>query len=224
MNGLRVSNKIKKTLLIKILFRAGFKVNHFYLCSKYKSRNMNNIKTQKGLIFAISVIVAGAIFRFIPHWPNFTPIAAMALFGGAFIGRKHLAFIIPFAAMFLSDIILGFHKDMWAVYVAFGFTVMIGTLLRSNVKLLTVVTASITSSVIFFLLTNFAAWVSSPIYPQSFSGLMQSYIAGLAFFNDGAYGFSFFLNEIAGSLFYSGVFFGAFALAKKWIPDPVKVS
>ncbi len=68
---------------------------------------MNNIKTNPGLFIIIPVIVAGALFRFIPHWPNFTPIAAMALFGGAYLGRKHLAFIIPFAAMFLSDLVLG---------------------------------------------------------------------------------------------------------------------
>jgi hypothetical protein len=54
----------------------------------------------------------------------------MALFGGAYLGRKHLAFAIPFAAMFLSDLILGLHKDMWAVYLAFGMAVFMGTLIR----------------------------------------------------------------------------------------------
>ena len=180
---------------------------------------MNNIKTQSGLIFIISVIISGAFFRFIPHWPNFTPIAAMALFGGAYIGRKHLAFLIPFAAMFLSDLILGLHNNMWAVYLAFGITVLIGTMIRKNVRVLSVVTASILSSVLFFLLTNFAAWLASPIYPQTFTGLMQSYLAGLAFFNDGAYGLSFFLNEITGALFYNGLFFGVYAFAKQRFPQ-----
>lgn len=179
---------------------------------------MNNIKTKSGLFFVISVIIAGALFRFIPHWPNFTPIAAMALFGGAYLGRKHLAFIIPFAAMFLSDLVLGLHKDMWAVYVAFGITVFLGTLIRNNVRIFSVVTASIASSVIFFLLTNFASWLSSPFYPQTASGLMQCYIAGLAFFNNGSYGISFFLNEIAGALFYNGLFFGIYAFAKQRFP------
>jgi len=179
---------------------------------------MNNIKTNSGLFFVISVIIAGAFFRFIPHWPNFTPIAAMALFGGAYLGRKHLAFLIPFAAMFLSDLILGLHKDMWAVYLAFGFTVLIGTWIRSNIRFSNVAAASVASSVIFFLLTNFAAWLSSPFYPQTFTGLMQSYLAGLAFFNNGSLGISFFLNEIVGTLFYNGVFFGAYAMARQWLP------
>jgi hypothetical protein len=185
---------------------------------------MNNRKIQPGFIFIASVILAGAIFRFIPHWPNFTPIAAMALFGGAYIGRKHLAFIIPFAAMFLSDLVLGFHKDMWTVYIAFGITVMLGTLIRSNVRLMTISGASVASSVIFFLLTNFGSWLASPFYPQTFSGLMQSYIAGLAFINDGSFGISFFINEIAGTLFYSGVFFGVYSLAKQRFPVLSRVS
>jgi hypothetical protein len=78
--------------------------------------------------------------------------------------------------------------------------------------------------VLFFLLTNFAAWLSSPFYPQTFAGLMQSYIAGLAFFNNGALGLSFFLNEIAGSLFYNGLFFGAYAFARQWIPGHSKMA
>jgi hypothetical protein len=185
---------------------------------------MNNIKVKSGIFFIISVIIAGAFFRFIPHWPNFTPIAAMALFGGAYLGRKHLAFLVPFAAMFLSDLFLGLHKDMWAVYLAFGLTVLIGTYIRSNVKVTSVLAASIASSVIFFLLTNFASWLSSPFYPQTFAGLIQSYIAGLAFFNNGSLGISFFINEIAGALFYNGLFFGVYALARIWFPKLSRVS
>ena len=179
---------------------------------------MNNRKIRPGFIFIVSVITAGAFFRFIPHWPNFTPIAAMALFGGAYIGRKHLAFVIPFAAMFLSDLVLGLHKDMWSVYLAFGLTVLIGTLIRTNIRFVTVTGAAIASSVIFFLITNFGSWLASPFYPQTFGGLMQSYAAGLAFINNGTYGISFFLNELTGVLFYSGVFFGVYALAKQKFP------
>lgn len=200
----------------------GNELNPSYICKKeIKSKNMDYIKAKQGILFVISLIFTGALFRFIPHWPNFTPIAAMALFGGAYLGKKHLAFIIPFSAMFLSDLVLGFHKDMWAVYIAFGITVSIGIFIRSNVKFTSIALASLGSSVLFFLLTNFAAWLSSPIYPQSFAGLMESYIAGLAFFNNGAYGISFFLNEVTGSLLYNGVFFGAFALAARWLPIKV---
>jgi hypothetical protein len=148
----------------------------------------------------------------------------MALFGGAYLGRKHLAFLVPFAAMFFSDLILGFHKDMWAVYSAFAITVMIGTLIRNRVKVSGIIAGSLVSSLLFFLLTNFAAWLGNPFYPQTFSGLMQSYLAGLVFFNNGSLGISFFVNEIAGALFYNGLFFGAYALSKQWFPGLFKVA
>ncbi len=179
---------------------------------------MNHKNTSAQFAVILSIIIAGALFRFIPHWPNFTPVAAMALFGGAYLGRKYLAFLIPFAAMFLSDLILGLHAYMGAVYVAFGITVMIGFLLRGKTSAGKVVMASISSSVIFYLITNFSAWLASPIYPNTPAGLMESYIAGLAFFNNGSLGISFFLNEVIGSLFYNGIFFGAFYFAKQRIP------
>jgi hypothetical protein len=179
---------------------------------------MKDLITRPRAIFIISVILAGALFRFIPHWPNFTPIAAMALFGGTYLGRKYLAFLIPFGAMFLSDLVLGFHSYMLAVYIAFGITVMIGFLLRTRVNIRNVALASIISSVLFYLITNFAAWLASPIYPPNFAGLMESYIAGLAFFNNGSYGLSFFLNDLIGGLFYNAVFFGSYYFARHRIP------
>lgn len=165
------------------------------------------------------IIFAGALMRLIPHWPNFTPIAAMALFGGAYFGRKYLAFAIPLIAMLLSDLVIGFHDGMIAVYIAFAITVSIGLLIRNRIRPATVVGASLASSVLFFLVTNFAAWLTSPLlYPATFEGLMSAYAAGLVFFNDGSYGISFFMNEVMGGLFYNTMFFGAFYLAKSRIP------
>jgi len=177
--------------------------------------NQNTISRYSAVI---SIIAAGALFRFIPHWPNFTPVAAIALFGGAYMGRKYLAFVIPFAAMFLSDLVLGFHAYMGAVYLAFGLTVAIGFLLRGRTSIRNVAMASIGSSVLFYLITNFSAWLASPFYPDTFAGLMESYAAGLVFFNNGSLGISFFLNEVSGTLFYSGIFFGAFAFVRQRIP------
>lgn len=166
-------------------------------------------------LLVLSVILAGALFRFIPHWPNFTPIAAMALVGGAYLDRKYLAFLIPLGAMFISDLVIGFHHYMIAVYIAFSITVLIGMLLKDRINARNLVLASLSSSVIFYLITNFAAWLASPIYPRTPFGLMESYIAGLAFFNNGSMGLSFFLNDVAGSLFYCGIFFGIIAVAQR---------
>jgi hypothetical protein len=122
------------------------------------------------------------------------------------------------AAMFLSDLIIGFHVTMPAVYIAFAITVVIGMFVARNPKVLNIAAAAVTSTIIFFLLTNFAAWLGSPLYPQNFGGLMESYIAGLVFLNNGTYGISFFLNSLIGDLFYTGLFFGVFYLARLRFP------
>jgi hypothetical protein len=179
---------------------------------KYKTFNLR-------FFIVFSVILVAALLRLLPHWPNFTPVAAMALFAGTYFDRKLHAFAIPIAAMFISDFALGFHAIMPAVYLSFVVTVVIGSSIRKNVSLLWVTIAALSSSVIFFLITNFAAWLAYPMYyPQTIGGLMECYIAGLAFFNDGSQGISFFLNDFLGTLFYSAVFYGLYYLAEMRFP------
>lgn len=165
-----------------------------------------------------SVILVAALLRLLPHWPNFTPIAAMALFAGTYFDRKQYAFAIPITAMFISDLVIGLHANMPAVYLSFAITVLVGMAIRKKVSARNIAFASIGSSVIFFLVTNFAAWLASPFYPQTILGLAECYIAGLAFFNDAANGISFFMNDVVGTLFYSSIFYGAFYLAQMRFP------
>ena len=61
------------------------------------------------LITLLSAIAAAAALRLVPHPPNFSPIDAMALFSGAYLGRRWLAFAAPLAALLLSDAVLGFY-------------------------------------------------------------------------------------------------------------------
>lgn len=178
---------------------------------KYKSINSR-------FIVVFSIILAAALLRLLPHWPNFTPIAAMALFAGTYVDRKRFAFAIPIAAMLLSDLVIGLHSIMPAVYISFAITVLIGMHLRNKVGVGMVVFASLSSSVIFFLITNFAAWQASPIYPQTMAGLIECYIAGLAFFRDTTNGISFFINDLIGTTFYSALFYGSFFLLQLRFP------
>jgi len=175
-------------------------------------------------LFITGTIVLAALMRLIPHWPNFTPIAAIALFGGSMFKKKLSAFIIPIAALFLSDLIIGFHSSMYAVYFSFAITVIIGIKLGQNIKIFNIIAASIMSSILFFIITNFAAWIGNPLYPDTFAGLIQSYVAGLAFFNDGNYGISMFFNELIGGLFFNTILFGAYYIAKFHFPSLVKVN
>jgi len=169
-------------------------------------------------IVVLSVILVAALLRLLPHWPNFTPIAAMALFAGTYFDKKQYAFALPIAAMFISDLVIGLHANIPAVYLSFAITVLIGMVIRKKVNVGSVMLASFSSAVIFFLITNFASWLVSPFYPQTFPGLIECYIAGLAFFRDTTYGVSFFMNDLLGTTFFSAVFYGAFYLVQMRFP------
>jgi hypothetical protein len=161
---------------------------------------MKKIEISPKIYVVLTMIVAGAMMRLIPHWPNFTPIAAIALFGGTFLKRKDLAFLVPVAAMLLSDLIIGFHSTMLPVYLSFIAIVAFGLILQRRLTVVNTLTASLAASVLFYLVTNFASWSSGIMpYPMNVAGLMQSYIAGLPFL----------FNGVLGDLFYTSVLFGA---------------
>ncbi len=167
----------------------------------------------------VAIVVLAAMARFIPHPFNFTPIAAIALFGGAYFTKRWQALFVPMAAMLLSDTILeittgwGFHSGMVIVYAAFTLVSVVGIVMLKNVNPARVVSSSLISSLIFFLITNFAflypesavADQSLGTYPHNFSGIVSSYIAGLPFLK----------NQILGDLFFSGLLFGGFALLQR---------
>ena len=121
---------------------------------KMKSRHYGEKLNPKFWILTL-MIFAAAFVRLIPHPPNFAPIAAMALFGGAYFNKKWAAFLVPVAAMFITDLILGFHATMWAVYMSFTLIVVIGMTMIKQKKLGNIFFASVTSSVLFFIITNF---------------------------------------------------------------------
>jgi hypothetical protein len=161
---------------------------------------MKKIELSPKLYVVLIMIFAGAMMRLIPHWPNFTPIAAIALFGGTFLKRKDLAFLVPVAAMLLSDLVIGFHSTMLPVYLSFIAIVGFGLLLQRGLTVVNTLSASIGASVLFYLVTNFASWTSGLMpYPMNAAGLLESYIAGLPFL----------FNGILGDLFYTSVLFGA---------------
>ncbi len=170
---------------------------------------MNSLSIR--LTTLLTIILATALFRLVPHWPNFTPVAALALFGAATFEKKWLGLVAPFAAMLLSDAIIGFHGSMGAVYISFGLTWLIGAWALRRPTVANVMGASVASSLLFFLITNFAVWFGSTYYPQTGAGLMTCYAAGLAFYN----GQSFFLNGLMGDLFFSGLLFGSYYLLQQ---------
>jgi len=160
------------------------------------------------LVLAGMILFAG-FTRLIPHPPNFTAVGAMALFGGAYFNKKSLAFAVPIIAMFLTDLILGLHQGMYSVYLSFILIVMIGIQLKDRIKLGNVLLASVCASVLFFVITNFAQWLSFPLYSKSIAGLVECYVAAIPFFG----------YTILGDLFFVGVMFGSYELAKAKFPQ-----
>ncbi|WP_373513076.1 DUF6580 family putative transport protein [Persicitalea sp.] len=165
------------------------------------------------------LVITAALTRLLPHPFNFTPIGAIALFGGAYFSKKYLAFLIPLAAMLLSDAIIGFHSSMWAVYFSFVLIVAIGMGALQKVTALRVLGSAVISSILFFLITNFAVWYGSAgFYPQTLPGLGACYLAGLQFYQQDFFG-NLFFNTVMGDIFFSGLLFGSFELIKSRVPS-----
>jgi hypothetical protein len=161
------------------------------------------------LVALLTAIFGAAALRLVPHPPNFSPIAAMALFAGAYMPRNLLAFVAPFGALILSDVALGgFYPGMNFVYLSFALTVLIGWAVASRKTPLTIGAAAVAGSILFFILTNFGMWLFSGIYPVTQAGLIACYVAAIPFFQ----------NTLAGDLFYTALLFGGFALAERILP------
>jgi len=150
------------------------------------------------------VIGLAVAARLLPHPPNFAPIAAMALFGGAYLNKRY-ALALPLIALFVGDLFLGFYSPivMLSVYGSFLLVGLLGIWLKKRMNPQNVIAATIGSSLLFFLITNFAVWATGA-YSRGPEGLLASYVAGLPFLK----------NTFGGDLFYTISFFGGYELAK----------
>ncbi|MGR3809549.1 DUF6580 family putative transport protein [Jiulongibacter sp. NS-SX5] len=177
------------------------------------------MKNRQYLILAIVLVVLSAVSRLVDHPMNFTPITGLALFSAyAFSGKWKL--IVPFAAIILSDIVLeitkgyGFHSGTLMVYGAFAVMIAIGYLLIKKPTIINVLGSAVLASVVFFLITNFALFYPEVTegsnlqgYPHTMEGVIASYTAGIPFFR----------NMLLGDVIFTGVLFGIYETANKFI-------
>ena len=157
------------------------------------------------IIISLILISLGIVCRLLPHAWNFTPIMAIALFAGVYLGKRY-ALILPIAAMFIGDMFIGFYfwKLMLVIYICFAIIGLLGLAIKKYKSAETILAGSILAAVIFFLATNWAVWQFSSWYTKNLAGLMQCYILALPFFK----------NTLLGNIFYSGVLFGSYELVK----------
>jgi uncharacterized protein DUF6580 len=159
-------------------------------------------------LLALAIIALAAALRIAPHPWNFTPVGAMALFSGAIIRDRRLAFFFPILALFVGDIFIGFHRLMPVVYASFLVSVAIGFWVRDRRSLARITAATLLGATQFFLVTNFAVWAFGLSYPRNGAGLLACYVAGIPFFG----------NTLAGDAVYATLLFGGFALAERLFP------
>lgn len=166
-----------------------------------------------------AMIVAAALSRLLPHPPNFSPVEAIALFGGAYFASRAWAVAVPLLAMLLSDLVmaatfggayLGYMASIgfWLVYACIALTTLLGFRMRGKVSGARVLGFALAGSVLFFVVTNFGAWATGSMYPKTMDGLATAYAAGVPFFK----------WTVLGTLFYAALLFGSFALLRQRLP------
>jgi len=162
------------------------------------------------VLLLITILTALRVWGVLPY--NFTPVAAIALFGGAMFTNRAMGFVLPLGIMFLSDLFIGLHQHMWAVYGSLMLIALIGQLIRKRPTMRNALLGALSGAVLFFLITNAAVWFGSPYYAQDLSGLIASYVAGLPFFR----------GTLLGDLLFTTVLFGSYRIAELRFPHLVK--
>src|SRR5438270_11275056 len=158
---------------------------------------------------SFAMVVAGVVLRVLPHPWNFAPIGAIALFAGAHFERRSFALAIPLVTMFIGDAFIGFHSAMPVIYATYALIAVIGMLLRNHRTSIAAVGAGVlASSIIFYVVTNFAVWAMGTTYAKTTAGLLACYVAAIPYFG----------NTLASDALFTACFFGIFALIERNVP------
>ncbi len=167
-------------------------------------------------IVLILMIVAAAVMRLVSYkFPyvlsNFTPVGAIALFGGAYFTDKWKAYVVVLITLFASDILINhLYTSKWElwyggsfwVYLTFAIMVFIGSLIK-KASVANVGIASLVSVAIHWLIIDLP-WMYGTLYPHTLAGYGQSLVAAIPFER----------NMILGDILFCSILFGGFELAK----------
>jgi hypothetical protein len=161
------------------------------------------------LSLAMGLVALDVVARSAPHAPNFTSVAASALFAGAVLRSRTLALAVPLAAMVISDLLIGWHdwRLVGVVYAALALPAVLGMWGRARAAIV-LVPLALSSSLLFFATTNFAVWAFSGMYAHDLHGLVHCYVAALPFLQ----------NTVIGDMFWTTLLFGAWWGARVLLP------
>lgn len=165
------------------------------------------VKTDRtGVAIALTLVVIGVLLRAMPHPANFAPMAAIAIFGGALLPR-YWGVVVPLTAMIVSDMFIGMHSLFIVTWGCYALIALTSHVALKKPALNNGIIITISSSVFFFLVTNFAVWAEGRLYPRTLSGLTDAYVLALPFFR----------NTLLGDLFYTGLLFGLYCLSQRTV-------
>lgn len=148
-------------------------------------------------MLAALILVIGILSRVVVHQPNFSPVLALALFGGVYLGKR-TAVVVPLLLMIITDLILGLHDTVLFTWTSILLIALMGGWVRERKSTVNLFGASFLSAVIFFLVTNFGSWLA--MYPHTAEGLRQCFVLAIPFFR----------LTLASTVFYSVVLFGTY--------------
>ena len=171
--------------------------------------HMNKLnKSFQYYLLPICLILILSFSRLVPHPWNFSPILAVGIFSGFYFKNFILSLFIVICSMFLGDLYLGFHSTMFFTYISLAIAVVIGLFIK-HFKFTEILFSGLASSICFFVITNFGAWLTLEMYEKNFAGLLQSYVLALPFFH----------NTLISTFLYLAVIKLLFDLAIKKIPN-----
>ena len=147
------------------------------------------------------LIILAVATRVVPHPAGVTSVGAIGLFSGAYLGYRR-AWLVPVAALLLSDIFIGFYEPliMLAVYGGFALSAIIGRIfLFQKRSVLRAGGATLAGAVVFFILSNLGVWGTGLHYPLTIAGMVECYLQAVPFF----------WRTLLGDMFYVAVLFGS---------------
>lgn len=178
--------------------------------------SLNKINIRNSILVLI-IVVAGAMRLLglgeLTPWTNFTPIGAIALFGGAYFSNKFKAFAVPLITLFISDQVLNymifqkvviFYGGFFWTYLSFVLMVLVGTYIK-KVNVISISLASVVMVAIHWIVSDIGVVLGEgSMYPRTFAGYLEALVAAIPFER----------NFLYSTLVFSFAMFGGFEFAK----------
>lgn len=165
-------------------------------------------------VYPVLIVLAVAA-QLLPHPANVSPVSAVGLFAGAY-ARRPAAWLMPLAAVLITDAIAGFYQPliMLFVYLGFALSTAVGRcLLTSHRSVYRLGLATLLAAVAFYLCSNLGVWIAG-LYPPTWTGLRDCYVAGLPYL----------ARSLTGDLLYTGLVFGGYAAVQARHPNDAAAS